>query len=202
VRAARWTVVVGGALPLLLGATLGSVTTTAGAGTWAAPMPAGAFLALSLGLAVSHLLVVPAYTSLAQEGSAPVRRAAVLGAAGSVLLAACEVWSGLLARTPLGSPVLVVLDGGYLVAALAVVVGTLVLAAALWRSAPRPRLSWPVLVNGVLLLVATLLKHLVSDGLGIAALTAWSLSYAWWGLRLPRTSGRRARSQAVGAGTA
>lgn len=199
---AAWAVVVGGALPLLLGATLGSTTTTAGAGTWAAPMPASAFLALSLGLAVSHLLVLPAYTALAREGAGWTGRAALLGAAGSAVLAACEVWSGLLARTALGSPVLVALDAGYLVSALAVVVGTLVAAVGLWRSVPRSPLAWPVLVNGLLLLVATVVKYLVSDGLGIAALTAWSLSYVWWGLRLRRGTTSRPRSQTVDASAA
>lgn len=200
-RTAWWAVVVAGVLPLLLGATLGS-TTTAGAGTWAAPMPPGAFLVLSLGLAVGHLLVLPAYSALAATCAGGAVRAARVGAVGSVVLAACEVWSGLLARTPLDAPVLVALDTGYAVGTAAVLVGTLVPAAQLLRRAPRPLLAWPVLVNGLLLLVAAPLKLAVSDGAGIVALTVWSLSYAWWGLRM-RSSARRQRgSQALDATTA
>ena len=38
--------------------------------------------------------------------------------------------------------------------------------------------------------------------LGIAALTAWSLSYVWWGLRLRRGTTSRPRSQTVDASAA
>ena len=51
-------VIIGAILPLVLGATLGSITTVEGKGTWAFPMQPTAFLLLSLGLAVSHLLVL------------------------------------------------------------------------------------------------------------------------------------------------
>ncbi|WP_146211109.1 hypothetical protein [Quadrisphaera granulorum] len=192
----------GGALPLLLGAALGSATTTASADTWAAPMPPGAFLALSLGLAVSHLLVLLAYTSARRSTSGVASAAALVGAVGTAALVACEVWSGTLARTPLHAPVLGALDAAYGVSSLAVLVGTLVLAVVLLRSRPRLPLAWPVLVNGLALLVAIPLKFFTSDGVGVAALTVWSLTYVWWGLRMRKASRRHALPEAMDARTA
>lgn len=177
-------VAVGAVLPLVLGASLGGTTTTEGAGTWAAPMPAGAFLVLSLGLAVSHLLVLPGYLAVARATHGLGRTSAWVAAAGTALLTGCEVWSGLEARTALDAAVLDLLDTGYAVGALLVVVGG-VGAGVVLRRQGSP-LGWPLLVNGAALAVATMLRLAVSDGLGIVALTGWSLLYLWVALALRR----------------
>ena len=182
-------VIVGAVLPLLLGASLGSLTTENGEGTWAYPMPAAAFLGLSLGLAVSHLLVALGYAAVARVHGGTASTPATVAAGGSVVLAACEVWSGLVARTDLDAAVLTALDGAYALSSLAVLAGT-VGAGLVLRSARSP-LAVPLLLNAAVLAVAMVLRFLVSDGWGIAALTVWSLTYVWLGLRL----GERRRAE-------
>lgn len=185
-------VIVGAVLPVVLGATLGSMTTTSGRGTWAYPMPASAFLALSLGLVASHALVALAYLEVRRGNAGAVAATALSGAVGSLLLAGCELWSGLVATTPLDSPVLTVLDAAYAVSAVAVLVSTLGCGAAL-RAAGSP-LAAPLLLNGIVLLVAIPVRFLAGDVWGVAALTLWSLTYVWVALRLGgrRRTGTRA----------
>ncbi|QIG43387.1 hypothetical protein G5V58_11970 [Nocardioides anomalus] len=176
-------VTTGAVLPLLLGASLGSLTTDAGDGTWAYPMPSVAFLLLSLGLALSHLLVLLGYVEVRRRVGAVARPAAV-AALGTAGLVGCEIWSGLEARTDLDAGVLTALDTCYAVASVLVLVGTL--GAGLLLRATGSALAAPLLLNGALLLLAVPVRLLASDGWGIAALTVWSLSYLWLGLRLRR----------------
>lgn len=65
---------------------------------------------------------------------------------------------------------------------MAILVGTL--GAGIALRASRSCLASPLLVNGIFLLVAIPVRFLASDGLGIAALTIWSLLYVWVGVRL------------------
>ncbi len=95
---------------------------------------------------------------------------------------ACEVWSGLEARTDLDATVLNVLDTCYAAASVLVLLGTL--GAGLLLRRVGSALTAPLLLNGALLLLAIPVRYLASDGWGIAALTLWSLSYVWLGLRL------------------
>ncbi len=175
-------VIMGAVLPLLLGASLGSFTTTEGEGTWAYPMLPTAFLLLSLGLAAGHLLVLLGYLEIARRSRGAGSRFATVGGLGTALVAACEVWSGLVAKTQLDASVITALDVGYAVSSMAIVVGTL--GAGIALRASRSRLASPLLVNGLFLLVAIPVRFLASDGLGIAALTIWSLLYVWVGVRL------------------
>ena len=57
-------VIVGAVMPLVLGGSLGMIETSDGKGTWAYPMEPTAFLLLSIGLAISHLLVLLVYVAL------------------------------------------------------------------------------------------------------------------------------------------
>jgi len=175
-------VIIGAVLPLVLGASLGSLTTTEGEGTWAYPMRPTAFLLLSLGLAVSHLLVMLGYREVARRTSGTASRFAALGGLGSALLAACEVWSGFVAETDQDAGVLDALDTGYAVSSIVVIIGTLGAGFVLYSE--KSRFAMPLLVNGGFLLVAVPVRILGSDGVGIAALTAWSLLYVWLGIRL------------------
>ena len=63
-------VIVGAVLPLLLGASLGSLTTDDGKGTWAHPVQPTAFLLMSLGLALAHLLVLVGYVEVRRRSAA------------------------------------------------------------------------------------------------------------------------------------
>ncbi len=176
-------VVIGAALPLVLGASLGMITTTEGKGTWAYSMDPTAFLFLSIGLAVSHFLIVLGYLAVAVRIEQPASQLARLAAAGSALLVACELWSGLEARTDLDSGRLTALDTSYVVTSVLIVLGTAGAAIAL-KKGP---FAVPLMVNAVCLAVAIPVKYLASDGAGIAVLTVWSLLYIPVALRL-RTS--------------
>lgn len=184
-RASRL-VITGAVLPLLLGASLGGFTAPDGRGTWAYPMPPTAFLVLSLGLAVSHLFVMVGYVEIVGRSRAGGARFAALAGLGTALVAGCEVWSGLMARTDLDAPVLTVLDTCYAATAVLILVGTLGAGLALRRSSSP--VATPLLLNGLLLLGALPVRYLAGDGWGIAALTVWSLSYVWLGLRLSARS--------------
>lgn len=173
-------VIVGAVMPLVLGGSLGMIETSDGKGTWAYPMEPTAFLLLSIGLAISHLLVLLVYVALGTRSDGLVSTFSRLGAVGSALLAGCELWSGLEARTDLDSGRLDLLDTGYIVTSGLVAVGTIG-AAILLKGSP---VATPLLLNGVVLVVAGLVKYLASDGWGIAALTVWSLLYIPVALRL------------------
>ena len=180
-------VIVGAVLPLLLGATLGNLTTDSGKHTWAYPMTPTAFLLLSVGLAVSHLLVMFGYLEVGRRSTGVARPLALVAAVGSAVLVVSELWSGLLARTALDAGVITALTASYAVASSVVLVGTLGAGVVLGRA--RSTLAAPLLLNGLLLLAAEPVRFLASDGWGVAALTVWSVSYTWLGLRLrPRTA--------------
>ncbi len=175
-------VIIGAILPLVLGATLGSITTVEGKGTWAYPMQPTAFLLLSLGLAVSHLLVLIGYLDVARRTTGAGSKFAVVGGLGTAIVAACEVWSGLVAKTDRDASVIGALDMSYAVSSILILVGTLGAGIALY--ATKSRFALPLLVSGGFFLVAIPVRFLASDGFGIAALTIWSLLYIWLGVRL------------------
>lgn len=175
-------VVIGAVLPLVGGATLGSITTDSGEGTWAHPVEPTAFLALSVLLAVSHLLVMLGYLAVASDSRGAGAALARLGAAGLGVLAACEVWSGLLASTALDATVVDILNLGYALASVAIIVGTVGAGFAL-RGTGSPY-AVPLLVIGVFLAIVIPVQFLVSDVAGIVGLTIWSLLYIWLALRL------------------
>jgi hypothetical protein len=195
----RTLVIVGAALPLVVGAGLGSITTSSHPHTWSHPTEPTAFLLMSTGLAISHWLVMLGYLEVTRRTSGAASTLATLGAAGSAAIGACEVWSGLEARTSLDAPVLDALDTGYAISALLIVIGTIG-CGFLLRRVESP-LAMPLLVNGSFLLLATVIRFLASDGLGIAALTVWSLLYIWLGLRLG-DPGRRSRDLRADGGSA
>lgn len=170
-------VIIGAAIPLVLGVALGSITTESGEGTWGYPMVPSAFLLMGIGLALSHLLVGVGYREVARIGVPRGTGFGWLAFAGSVVLAACEVWSGLSAEVPLGSPSLTALDAGYVISGAMVVIGSLGAGIVLLPS--RRSLSLSLIVVGVVLACAMLLKYLVADSAGILALTIWSLLYIW-----------------------
>jgi hypothetical protein len=174
-------VVIGAVLPLIGGVTLGSITTDSGEGTWAHPVEPTAFLALSVLLAVSHLLVMLGYLAVASDSRGAGAALARLGAAGLAVLAACEVWSGLLASTALDATVVDILNLGYALASVAVIVGTVGAGFAL-RGTGSPY-AVPLLVIGIFLAIVVPVRFL-SDVAGIVGLTVWSLLYIWLALRL------------------
>ena len=175
-------VIIGAVLPLVLGASLGSITTAEGKGTWAYPMQPTAFLLLSLGLAVSHLLVLIGYLDVARRTTGAGSKFAAVGGLGTAIVAACEVWSGLVAKTDRDASVIGALNTSYAVSSIVILVGTLGAGIALY--ATKSRFALPLLVSGGFLLVAIPVRFLASDGFGIAALTIWSLLYIWLGVRL------------------
>ncbi len=175
-------VIIGAVLPLVLGATLRSITTVDGKGTWAYPMQPIAFLLLSLGLAVSHLLVLIGYLEVARRTNGAGSKFAALGGVGTAIVAACEVWSALVAKTELDASVIDALNTSYAVSSIVILVGTL--GAGIALHATKSQFALPLLVNGGFLLVAVPVRFLASDGFGIAALTIWSLLYIWLGIRL------------------
>jgi hypothetical protein len=157
-----WTsVVVGAVLPLVLGVSLGSMSTDSGQGTWAHPMPPTAFLLLSLGLAVSHLLVLVGYVEVARRSAGSATVFAGVGGLGTALVAACEVWSGLLAETDLDAAVVTALEAGYGVCTVLIVVGT-VGAGLVLRPTGSP-FALPLLVNGLAMVVASVVRFTAPD---------------------------------------
>lgn len=178
--------IIGALLPLALGATLGIMTTDAGDGTVAYPMPAGAFLALSVGLAVSHLLVAAGYLEVGRRSTGLARTFSQVGAIGTALVGGVELWAGALASASRDSGAVTALTAGYFVTSLIIAIGTVGSGLALRSSLPR--LAWPLIVNGLLLgLVVIPVRFLSSDQAGIAALTVWSVSYVWLGVTLQRS---------------
>ncbi|TDU91652.1 hypothetical protein EV138_5263 [Kribbella voronezhensis] len=186
-------VVIGAVLPLVGGASLGSITATEGSHTWSYPVQPAAFLWMSVVLAIAHLLVLVGYLEVARRTTGLGSTLARVGAAGTAAVALCELWSGLVARTDLDAPVLTALDVGYAISGLVIVVGTI--GSGLVLRGTGSRFALPLLVNGSFLAVALLVRFFASDGLGIAALTLWSLSYCWLALSLRAAS--RTRQAAV-----
>jgi hypothetical protein len=187
-------VIIGAVIPLVAGGFLGNITTTTGQGTWAYPIQPTAFLLLSVALAICHLLIIVGYLEVARRTSGPGSTLAKVGAVGTAAVAVCELWSGLVARTDLDSSVITALDAAYAVSSVIIIVGTVGSGLALRSTGSR--FAVPLLVNGLFLVVAALVKNFGSDGLGIAALTVWSLLYCWLALSL-RTASKEAR-QPVG----
>jgi hypothetical protein len=179
--------VIGAVLPLVVGGALGSITTSSGKGTWAYPVQPTAFLLLSVGLAISHALVLLGYVEVARRTQGVTSALLNVGAVGTALITGCELWSGLAARADLDSSTVTALDLAYALSSAVIVVGTLGSGLAL-RPGGSP-FAAPLVVNGAFLVVATLLKAFASDGLGIAALTIWSLLYVWLALRIRSASG-------------
>lgn len=175
-------VIIGAVLPLVLGATLGSITTAEGKGTWAYPMQPTAFLLLSLGLAVSHLLVLIGYLEVARRTTGAGSKFAAVGGLGTAIVAACEVWSALVAKTDLDASMIGALNTSYAVSSIVIFVGTLGAGVAL--HATKSWFALPLLVSGGFFLMTVPVRFLASDGFGIAALTIWSLLYIWLGIRL------------------
>lgn len=180
-------VIIGAVLAPLAGATLGSVTTTAGKGTWAHPVEPTAFLLMSIGLAIAHLLIAVGYIEVGRRSTGPAATFANLGALGTLLAAGVEIWSGLLAETNLDDAAVTWLDRGYLVTAVLILVGTLGAGVVLVRAGSR--LAMPLLVNGGFFALVMVVRFVVTQGatisdLAIAGLSIWSLLYIWLGVRL------------------
>lgn len=179
--------IIGALLPIGLGATLGMVTTESGAGTLAYPMPADVFVVFAIGLALAHLLVLAGYLGVAGRAAGAGRTFCLIGAVGTALVAACEVWSGGLASADRDSGMVTALDTGYGISSVLIAVGTVGAGIAL-----RPtlaRLAWPLLVNGLFfLLIAMPATFFGGDGLRVATLTIWSATYVWLGVALWRST--------------
>lgn len=165
-----------------------------GKDTWSYPVQPTAFLLLSVGLVFSHLLVLPGYVEVSRRTEGIGSSLATVGAVGSALVAVCELWSGLVAKVDLDSPMVTALDTGYAISAVVIIVGSLGSGLALRRAGSR--FAAPLVVNGAFLVVATLLKDFASDGVGIAALTIWSLLYVWLALRIRSASNEAVPSPA------
>ncbi|MEJ7833534.1 MAG: LysR family transcriptional regulator [Nocardioides sp.] len=105
-----------------------------------------------------------------------------LGGLGTAIVAACEVWSALVAKTDVEASVIGALNTSYAVSSIVIIVGTL--GAGIALHATKSRFALPLLVSGGFFLVAVPVRFLASDGFGIAALTIWSLLYIWLGIRL------------------
>lgn len=179
--------IIGALLPLALGATLGMMTTDTDQGTWAYPMPSGAFVALSVGLAVAHALVIAGYLEVGRRSTGLGRTLCQVGAVGTALVAGVELWSGALASVARDSGAVTALSAGFFTTSLIIAIGTVGAGIALRSSLPR--LARPLLVNGLFLaLVVIPVRFLGSDELGIAALTIWHASYVWLGVALLRTT--------------
>ena len=173
-------VIIGAVLPLVLGGTLGMIESADSKGTWSDPMDPTAFGFLSAGLAVSHLLILLGYLAIAKRTDGVVSTFARIAALGTLLVAACELWSGGEAKTNIDADRLTTLEASYFVASVVIVVGTIGAGWALRSTS----LSVPLLINGAALTVAAIVQTLISDGWGVAALTIWSLLYIPIALRL------------------
>jgi hypothetical protein len=189
-------VIIGAVLPLAGGASLGSITTTEGPHTWSYPVQPTAFLWMSVVLAIAHLLVLVGYLEVARRTAGLGSTLATVGAAGTVAVALCELWSGLVARTDLDAAVLTALNAGYAISGLVIVAGTL--GSGLVLRGSGSRFALPLMVNGSFLIVALLVRFFASDGPAIAALTVWSLLYCWLALSL-RAASKTRQSEALPA---
>ena len=176
-------VIIGAVMPLVLGGTLGMIESSDSKGTWSEPMDPAAFGLLSVGLAISHLLIMFGYLAIAKRADGRASTFARVGALGSLLVAGCELWSGGSAKTDLDSDMLTTLEASFFIASVVIIVGTI---GAGWALRGSP-LSVPLLVNGAVLVVASSLQTFVSDGWGVAALTIWSLLYIPIALKLRAT---------------
>lgn len=180
-------VIIGAVLAPVAGAVAGSITSDGGEGTWAHPIQPTAFLLMSVGLAVAHLLIAVGYLEVARRSTGKASAFANLGALGTVLVAGAEVWSGLVARTDIDAAVITWLDRGYLVTSILILVGTLGAGVTLRQAGSR--LAMPLLVNGGFFALVILVRFLgpddpATDGLAVAGLSIWSLLYIWLGIRL------------------
>lgn len=180
-------VIIGAVLAPVAGATLGSITTSDGEGTWAFPIQPDAFLLMSICLAAAHLLIAVGYVEVGRRSTGAASGFANLGALGTVLVAGVEIWSGLAARADSDDAVITWLDRGYFVTAVLILVGTLGSGIALLKAGSR--LAMPLLVNGVFFALVIPVRFFGTDGptidaLIIAGLSIWSLLYIWLGIRL------------------
>ena len=177
--------IVGGALPLALGATLGSLDGNRHSHSWAYPVPVWAFVTMSAGLALSHWLVASGYLSMMRGGSGPaVVRFAAVALVGTLAVGACELWSAALAKSDENGSAVDALNTGYGVSSVLIAAGSIGagwLLVRTWR-----RVALPLLVGSVLLLVAVVLLAVGSDTGQLVALTIWSLTYVWLGIGLRR----------------
>ena len=189
-------VIIGAVLPLVGGASLGSITASEGSHTWSYPVQPTAFLWMSVALAIAHLLVLIGYLEVARRTTGLGSALAKVGAAGTAAVAVCELWSGLVARTDLDAPVLTALNAGYAISGVIIAVGTI--GSGLVLRTAGSRFALPLLVNGLFFVVALLVRFLASDGLGIAALTIWSLLYCWLALTLRTPSQQKVGLPAAG----
>ena len=182
-RSAAVLTIIGGALPLALGATLGSLDGNHHSHSWAYPVPVWAFVTMSVGLALSHWLVTSGYLSTMRSGTGPaVARFAWIALVGTVAVGGCELWSAALARSDKNGTAADALNVGYGISSVLIVAGSCGsgwLLLRTWR-----RVALPLLVGSALLLVAVVLLAVGSDNAQLVALTVWSLSYVWLGAGL------------------
>jgi len=178
--------IIGAVLPIVLGATLGSVTDGAVEGSLANPMPPSAFLWLSIGLVITHLLILAGHLAVARLTTGQAHTFTLVAAVGTAAAGGAELWAGLIADADRNGGAVAAILIGYFVCSVAIAVGTVGAGVLLWASARR--LALPLLVNGLFFgLVAVPVRFLVFDVAGVAMLTVWGLTHVWLGVVLLRT---------------
>jgi len=184
----------GGLLPIAAGFATTAFPHSHVKGTWSYPLTVQVFVGLAAVLALAHLLVAVGYDSIGDRSAGGAARSfAQLAALGTLLAAACEVASGVLAKAPRRSEPVDQLNTAYAVATALVLIGTLGAGVALRRA--WKRVSIPLVVNGLFIAAALAPAFAVSvmkgdDGPRIAALTGWSMLYVWLGIAMAK-GGRR-----------
>ncbi|MGB4778021.1 hypothetical protein [Microbacterium sp.] len=155
--------------------------------TWAYPTAPWLFAVLSVLLAVAHLLVLAGFVAVARTTTGAARVFAWVGALGTLLVAAAEVWSAFIATEPAAGSAAETLSYLYTASSLLIIVGSIGAGVALlrtWRDA-----GFALLVSGAyLLLIATPVLIIADAVTRTIVLTIWGLIYVWLGLALRRST--------------
>jgi hypothetical protein len=162
--------------------------------TWSYPFTSGFFVAFSIVLAVTHLLVLVGILAVrrltAGPGGPAVNRGLLVVSIGFVLLAGCEIASGTIGDKDIHSSVAKGVGTGFGISSLLIAIGSLVAAVVLLRRhVGTPVVAWSLIANAVILIALVNPAAIASnDTLRVWALTAWSLCFLPIGLTLARES--------------
>jgi hypothetical protein len=183
------TLVLGGALSVLVGLITTLYPPAVPPTVWGYPFPAGVHVAIAIALVVCHLLKAHGFAvGLSRLAGGVTRWSMWIAALGLVIVAMCEGISATLVGVPMDSPEAVNLNNGYGVGSMTLAVPSLVGGAVIVRRHLLPgRGRWSVLLSGAFMIfVVTPALMMGRDIPAYLALTGWSVFFIWIGVALGR----------------
>lgn len=181
----------------VLGATLAPATlaflgSSVPEGVWNYPVPGTIHVAFAVLLVVMHLLTAHGFWGLSrlQGAGRLVRVAALVGAAGQVLLSLAEAASATLVGVQMTSQAATVVGSAFGVASVVYGVPALVGGTALAMRNLLPGANWSVAISGAILLFLVTPANIAGARvLAVVALGVWSLVFVWMGRGLSDAAG-------------